>query len=377
MNEHRLSGLQVGLVVCASALVVVGLGFAGGVNQSVTTASTAPDDNRDYTLNTQGSGGLIVKRDGTLMTQGSGGGLILKRDNTLNTQGSGGLILKRDNEVGGATEDSEVPVAVAEPVAALRRGAGELAFDPSSDGFGFGNYAIGTGPDQKNVAGITTNSARAVLGDAAICKPGVEPCSPTAKAKTWIDESNKLGKYGQCFGMAAAALVGFQGGADAGFSGPAAAQTLESQPALQRSLATWQASQDTFEVERARQTVTANDAVTALTAAFKNPQAGQFMMTVANKDPNTGQRTQGHALAPYAVFSLEGSDDKYIAAYDPNTPGSAAVVHVDSAANTWTYASGSLTYDGKGDLQLVPLSALTTKPLNPDLDVDPPESVDS
>lgn len=41
------------------------------------------------------------------------------------------------------------------------------------------------------------------------------------------------------------------------------------------------------------------------------------MMTVANKDPNTGQRTQGHALAPYAVFTLEGSDDKYIAAYDP------------------------------------------------------------
>ena len=76
------------------------------------------------------------------------------------------------------------------------------------------------------------------------------------------------------------------------FSGPAAAQTLQSQPALQRSLATWQASQDTFEVERARQTVTANDAVTALTAAFKNPQAGQFMMTVANKDPNTGQRTR-------------------------------------------------------------------------------------
>ena len=29
------------------------------------------------------------------------------------------------------------------------------------------------------------------------------------------------------------------------------------------------------------------------------------MMTVANKDPNTGQRTQGHALAPYAVFTLK------------------------------------------------------------------------
>ena len=334
VNGQRLSGLQVGLVVCASALVAVGLGFAGGVSESVTTASAAPDDSRDHsilkqgsggsyfdkhsgslstqgsgalvmkrdgTLNTQGSGGLIVKRDGTLVTQGSGR-LIYKRDNTLSTQGSGALYLKRDNEAGGNAEDSEVPLAVAEPVAALTRGAGQLAFDSSSDGFGFQNYAIGTGPDEKNVSGITTDSARAVLGDAAVCKPGTDPCAPTAKAKTWIDESNKLGKYGQCFGMAAA-LVGFQGDADAGFSSPAAAQTLESQPVLQRALATWQASQDTVEVERARQTLTANDAVTALTAAFKDPQAGQFMMTIANRGPKTGQRTQGHALAPYG-FSV-------------------------------------------------------------------------
>lgn len=50
VNGQRLSGLQVGLVVCASALVAVGLGFAGGVNQSVTTTSAVPDDSRDHTF---------------------------------------------------------------------------------------------------------------------------------------------------------------------------------------------------------------------------------------------------------------------------------------------------------------------------------------
>lgn len=70
---------------------------------------------RDGTLNTQGSGGLIVKRDGTLATQGSGR-LIYKRDNTLSTQGSGALYLKRDNAAGGNAEDSEVPLEVADPL---------------------------------------------------------------------------------------------------------------------------------------------------------------------------------------------------------------------------------------------------------------------
>lgn len=360
-------------LVGVGALVVAMAGI--GVVGAATQASVSSTNGRDHSLVTQGSGGLVFKRDGTLSSQGSGGGMYLKRDGSLNTQGSGRLILKRDNTLadgGVAAQDSEV---LAEPTAVLHRGPQRLAFEPESDGFAFENFAGGVG-DHQHVARIDADSAASVLGSDHVCQSQAQPCQPNSKAKAWIAASNDLAKYGNCFGMATAALIGFEGNSLAGFSGPAGAQSLVGDARLQRSIATWQAAQDTVEVEKARQNVTANQALTKLSASFGQPGSDHYLLSVANRDPKTGDRTQGHVVVPFAVFA--GADaNSYIGVYDPNVPGTTTVVAIDSNTDTWRYEPGALTYDGSGQLQLIPASALTRQPLTPDLDIDTPATTDS
>lgn len=363
----------VSTVVC-SALVVVGLGWAGSVTQASAIDASAASGSRDYMSANAGTSlgdGGGVGRDGTFTYQGTG--VFRSPDGTFETHGSGPHLNPR---TGGLADGSSasLPSDGVTAEAVLKRGPNEVEFDPRADGFGFANYGIGAG-QRTDLRGVDSDSARAVLGDQAVCKDQAGTCVPTVKAKRWIDSSNKLAIGGQCFGMAAAALVGFHGKQAAGFSGPAGVQTLEAEPELQRSIATWQASQDTFEVENARRSVTANEATAALVDSFTNPQAEHFMLTVANRDPKTGARIQGHALVPFGVF--RGDDGvRYIATYDPNVPRATTAVKVNPDSGSWTYAAGSLTYDGKGDLQLIPAAALETKPLNPDPDKDPPGSVD-
>lgn len=393
------------MVICCS-LAMVGIGLAGNYQSSDAASADSPSGSRDYTLLQTGGGSSVVKRDGTLSTQGSGalyyrrdgtlatqgsGSLYIKRDGTLATQGSGSLYLKRDGTLEsqssggiifnprtgelGAEEAESSTAEGAAAVAVLKRGPNGIEFDPSADGFGFANYGIGPGL-RTDVVGIDTESARAVLGNSAVCNSEADQCIPTDRAKRWIRAANKLASGGHCFGMALAALLGFQGDRSAGFTGPAGAQTLESQPSLQRSIATLQASQDTVEVEKARQVVTPNGAVAALTESFSKPQAERFLVTIANRNPKDGSRTQGHALVPFGIYAGV-NDMSYIATYDSNAPGETTAIQIDSRANTWTYVSGGITYDGKGELQLISTSTLDHKPLHPDLDVDPPESVDN
>lgn len=361
-------------VAACSALVVVGLGLAGSATQMTASGTTGPTAGRDYTLNSRGSGALIVKRDGTLASQGSGG-LIVKRDGELSEQGSGNsMYLNRSGALAAGGSDVESPGTLT-AVATLRQGGQGVDFDPTTDGFAFANYGIGKG-QRTDVLGIDSQSARVVLGDQVVCGTQTSPCMPTTEVTKWIDSGNALAIGGQCFGMAASSLLGFQGNRSSGFSGTAGVQNLEAQPELQRSLATWQASQDTLEIEGARRSVTANEATAALVDSFNDPAAERFMITVANKDPKTGSRIQGHALVPFGVF--RGADgSQYIATYDPNVPGATTAIAVNPSSNTWTYEPGGAFYDGKGELELIPASALVTQPLHPDPDVDTVDSVDN
>lgn len=228
-------------------------------------------------------------------------------------------------------------------------------FSPNTDGFNFQNYT-----NMDGVTNLTAAELHRFFGDAA-CESGTTgaSCRPTPQAQQWMEQTNQIMNGGHCEGMAILSLRMFLGQQRASdFGAMTTNQLAFTNPALQREIAYWFATQTLEPITRARIQGTPTEIVDRLRQSFSMSER----YTIAFFKPDW---TGGHAVTPYDVQDM-GPGRTDILVYDNNFPNQERRIEVDTNANTWSYVAASdpsqpeARYEGNAStrtLAVVPISA--------------------
>jgi|GEM_PF-2577968 len=244
----------------------------------------------------------------------------------------------------GVAQSTTVPVVAMSPTAAVvavadtavvERWQQATGFDPARDGFSFANYG-----DRADISNLTPADMQRLFGD-AVCQTFVnDTCALIAAAEVWMQEINRAMQSGHCEGMAVLSQYMYYGIiAPTVFGGAVAADlNLANNPALQREIAFWWATQATYPT-RAHRTVAAPiDIVAQLRSSLQADADVQQLYTIGMYQPDF---SAGHTVTPIGIREL---DAEYVAIdiYDNNIPGEIQQILVHVPSNTWQYAAPNI-----------------------------------
>lgn len=210
----------------------------------------------------------------------------------------------------------------------------DLGFRPEVNGFAFENYG-----NENRITNLTPIEMQQMFGDPVCVSPG-KPCTLTPVAQRWMEATNQEMNDGHCEGMAVLSLILYTEKARLVEMGVARTLdlTLQENPALQREIAYWYATQAT------KPTVTSeildrtpNEILDILVEALKPGIATAETYTMGIYKPGL---KAGHSITPYAVMNRGGG--RYVVlVYDNNHPGMEQGVTIDRNTNTWHYLAST------------------------------------
>ncbi len=216
-------------------------------------------------------------------------------------------------------------------------------FAPSRDGFGFENYGVG------DVTNLTPADLQRMFGD-EVCASTAPSCVLIPPARIWMEALNSAMDVGHCEGMAVLSQYFYFGVLKPeSFGSQTAAQLiLEGNVTLQREIAYWWATQATYPT-RAHHTVL--DAVAAIEVLRAGMQPNASVDVLYTLGIYEAKGKGGHTVTPIGLREIDATHVA-IQIYDNNLPKSTQEIVVDTAKNSWEYASsdaGVTTVLYKGD----------------------------
>lgn len=235
------------------------------------------------------------------------------------------------------------------------RTVADSGFRPKPNGFGFENWS----GDRYPISNLTADDAAALFGDRVCARFKGESCEPTAAAKLWIEEMNRLMQGGRCEGMAALSAAFHVKEETVGDYG--AKQAFELQP----KDADFMRTISTYFVTQALEPVQSGAAETR-TWSLQRIVENLISSLSARKDYLTlgiYGAEGGHAVTPYMVED-RGAGVFRVFVYDNNYPGAEKFIDIDTVRNRWSYAAAALNPSedvspwegGAGTMDLTPLS---------------------
>ena len=256
-----------------------------------------------------------------------------------------------------ALAPSAEPLAVPQALPAATEMIADLGFRPSVNGFNFENYS-----DEPQVQNLTAAEVRRLFGDQVCATLAGDGCVLTPPGEQWMEQINGDMAGGHCEGMAALSLLMYTDHVtETLFGGRNAVDLAFNNPALQREIAYWWATQAT--APTADRVI--KGAPDEILARLKDMAPGRETYTIGVYKPDG---SDGHAMSPFALAD-QPDGRTAILVYDNNYPKEVRRVVVDSQANTWSYEAAvnpqaeSELYEGDADTQtldLTPTSARLT-----------------
>jgi hypothetical protein len=206
-------------------------------------------------------------------------------------------------------------------------------FRPDKNGFPFQNYG-----NEGNPKNLGPAEMQALFGDQVCSSGSGDSCQLTPPAQQWMDEQNAGMNGGHCEGFSVASIRLFKGSLKTDQFGSAADPFgLENNAGIQTEIAKAFVTQYFPSVLQAQVKGDPNSVLDKLTEALKS-KSEYYTVGIYKTDPNTGQRSGGHAVTPYAVED-KGGGQQAILIYDNNYPGKTRAIMVDRNADTWSYTA--------------------------------------
>ena len=254
-----------------------------------------------------------------------------------------------------ADRESATPTSLRIPATATALPAHSNGFDPRYDGFSFRNYGF----DARLLNMIPADVARLFGTDVCVGKQ-TAPCILIPAADVWMQEINRAMQTGHCEGMAVLSQYFYYGIVSPDSFG--AAQTadlvLVDNPALQREIAYWWATQATFPTRAHRTIIDAKALLGTLAKTLAADARIDVLFTIGMYQRDF---SRGHTVTPIAMHYID-ADNAVIELYDNNIPNETRTLAVDVVANSWTYTApnvdGTLvTYAGDATSKNLELTA--------------------
>lgn len=207
----------------------------------------------------------------------------------------------------------------------------ESGFDMAKHSLPFANFANGYAE-----ATLNTESMQRMFG-VNVCKTQMSPCELTVAANAFMNKANKSMLGGRCEGFAVlSSLIQAQKIDATQFGGETARDlTLSDNPALQRELAYWFATQLHPSVTEKTKGYMAKDVMPVLAEALVKEGKERFRIGVVKK--NGESVTGGHALTPIAYYPGESEGIYLLRVYDNNLPDVVRTMKIDTKKNRWEY----------------------------------------
>lgn len=211
-----------------------------------------------------------------------------------------------------------------------------LTFNPTTDGFSFENYGKVEGRSD-----MTAAEMQRFFGDAVCSSTAGGTCTLTPPAQQWIEAVNASMGGGHCEGMAVLALLLNKGVLKASdFGGDSTfALKVDGNDKLAREIAYWYSTQGIDPTRSAElATLKPSEVVDKLKDSFQPGAPESYTLGIFKTEG--GRKKDGHAITPIGLVDA-GNGKVEIAVYDNNFPGQTRAVTVDTAAQTWQYASAT------------------------------------
>ena len=238
-----------------------------------------------------------------------------------------------------------VPIPIQIPVTMLK------TFNPAEDGFGFANFAGGSGPSS-----IVTNDLIDLFGSNGLCIPNDSlSCVPYPGIQLFVEILNNALSRGLCYGISASVSNHFSG--NIALNGieleTGSVVNLSRGDDLDHTIAKYhimQLSEEYREISDVYFATQPEVIAEELIASFETqvdrltPPYTLALYTDAG----------GHAITPIGIE--ETASGYRVAVYDSNWPKETLWVEIDR--NSWTYQSGPDLWQGQGagSMSLVPHS---------------------
>lgn len=206
----------------------------------------------------------------------------------------------------------------------------ESGFEMSKHSLSFANFAAGY-----DDATMNAESMQKMFGD-VVCKNQSSPCELTLGATAFMNKANKSMQGGRCEGFAVLSSMMQAGKVSATEFGGENARDLElkDNPALQRQLAYWFATQLHPQVIEKTKGYQAKDVMPVLAEALSKDANERFRIGIVKK---SGDRVSGgHALTPISYYT-EKEGIFLVQVYDNNIPDTVRTIRIDTKANRWEY----------------------------------------
>ena len=252
---------------------------------------------------------------------------------------------------------ADAPTAAA-PLPAATAMITDLGFRPEVHGFNFENYS-----DEPNVQNLTAVEVRRLFGDQVCATLTAGRCILTPPGQQWMEQVNGDMKGGHCEGMAVLSLLMYTDQVtETLFGGRNAVDLAFDNPALQREIAYWWATQATAPTADRIIKGTPNE----ILARLGEMAPGRETYTIGVYKPDG---SDGHAVTPFAI-AAQADGRTAILVYDNNYPKEVRRVVLDGQTNTWSYEAAvnpqaqSELYEGNAGTQtldLTPTSARLTR----------------
>ena len=228
-------------------------------------------------------------------------------------------------------------------------------FDPQFDGFAFRNYGF-----DARIVNLLPDDVQRLFGANVCIGNQTDPCILIPAAQVWMQEINRAMQTGHCEGMAVLSQYFYYGILSPHSFGAAQTSrlTLIDNPALQREIAYWWATQATFPT-RAHRTIIDAKALLATMAA--NLDANAQLDTLFTVGMYQRDFSRGHTVTPIGMHYIDATH-AVIELYDNNIPNEVRAITVDVSTNSWSYTAPSVdgtvvTYSGDATSKNLELTA--------------------
>ncbi|MER2598363.1 MAG: hypothetical protein ABTQ73_02460, partial [Caldilineales bacterium] len=230
----------------------------------------------------------------------------------------------------------------------------DSGFRPEINGFSFENYG-----DEQPATNLTAAEVYRLFGDTACSRVANGDCTLTPPGQQWMEQINGEMTGGHCEGMAALSLLMFSDQVkESAFGGQNAADLTLNNPALQREIAYWWATQTT--APTFEQVIKGSPS--EILQILQNATASESYTIGVYKEDGS----DGHAITPFGIED-EGDGVYAILVYDNNYPGQTRRVRVNSADDTWSYEAAinpqteSELYQGNAETQTLDLTPTSAR----------------
>lgn len=210
-------------------------------------------------------------------------------------------------------------------------------FEMSRDSLAFPNFVTGY---EDSV--VDAESLQRMFGPGVCAQPS-SPCQLSSAARTFLKQANAAMAGGRCEGFAVLSdLMAARKIDPQAFGGASGRElTLEENPALQKELAYWFATQLVpGAVGSKTKAYTAREVLPLLADSFEEGAAEHFRIGIVRKEGKS--LTGGHALTPIGFYRDQTDKSVYwVRVYDNNFPDVERLMKLDTKNDRWEFEAST------------------------------------